>query len=262
MKSGAKALGVNGHSGVEDKNRQIANRQITQSLHQALFTRSAKGYIIHLPAGSSLLPGKDAIPFEDAPLAHPRFRSTLFTCVWLGAALILLGSVISTSNATSNAPARGSDVTTPLVNSATATAPVIKPALNITVTKAQQARSFNDIKHSGPTYRGRALRVKTTRWMTVTAYCPRACCCGKSDGITASGQHVSRHDMKLVAGPPGMRFGTIVSVPGYHRQTPVPVLDRGGKIKGDRLDLLMPTHEQAKKWGVKRLRVTVWEYAE
>ncbi len=233
----------------------------TAFLYKTLATRSAKGYIVHIPAGSSLLHGKDAIPFEDAPLAHPRFRSTLFTCAWLGVTLVLLGSVISTGYATSNALVRGSDANIQASTSMTNTS-VITPAPNINVTKQQQALAANDLARSEPTYRGRALQVKTTRWMTVTAYCPRACCCGKSDGITASGQHVSRHDMKLVAGPPDMRFGTIVSVPGYHHQTPVPVLDRGGKIKGDRLDLLMPTHAQAKKWGVKRLKVTIWEFAE
>jgi hypothetical protein len=40
------------------------------------------------------------------------------------------------------------------------------------------------------------------------------------------------------------------------------VLDRGGAIKGHRLDVLFPTHEQARAWGVRKLRVTVWEYAD
>ncbi len=42
----------------------------------------------------------------------------------------------------------------------------------------------------------------------------------------------------------------------------VPVLDRGGVIKGHRLDVLFPTHEAAMQWGVRRLEVTVWEYAD
>ncbi len=41
-----------------------------------------------------------------------------------------------------------------------------------------------------------------------------------------------------------------------------PVLDCGGRIKGSRLDVLFPTHEQARAWGVRKLRITVWEYAD
>jgi hypothetical protein len=40
------------------------------------------------------------------------------------------------------------------------------------------------------------------------------------------------------------------------------VLDRGGAIKGNRLDVLYATHEQAQKWGRQTLEVTVWEYAD
>ncbi len=42
----------------------------------------------------------------------------------------------------------------------------------------------------------------------------------------------------------------------------VPVLDRGGVIKGHRLDVLFPTHEAAMQWGVRRLEVTIWNYAD
>jgi hypothetical protein len=40
------------------------------------------------------------------------------------------------------------------------------------------------------------------------------------------------------------------------------VLDCGGAIKGFRLDLLYPTHEEARIWGVRFVPVTVWEYAD
>jgi 3D (Asp-Asp-Asp) domain-containing protein len=57
-------------------------------------------------------------------------------------------------------------------------------------------------------------------------------------------------------------FGTLLSIPGYDNGAVVPVLDRGGAIKGARLDVLYPTHEIALEWGVQRLPVTVWEYAD
>lgn len=117
---------------------------------------------------------------------------------------------------------------------------------------------------SAPTFDGRPLRpVKTVRMLT-TAYSPDARSCGIwADGITASGYSVWTNGMKLAAADTSLLpFGTIITVPGYNRGRPVPVLDRGGVIKGHRLDLLYPTHERALQWGAQRLDVTVWEYAD
>jgi 3D (Asp-Asp-Asp) domain-containing protein len=69
--------------------------------------------------------------------------------------------------------------------------------------------------------------------------------------------------MKLVAADTEvLPFGSIISVPGYDNESVVPVLDRGGAIKGRRLDVLYPTHEQARKWGRQALEVTVWDYVD
>ena len=90
-------------------------------------------------------------------------------------------------------------------------------------------------------------------WWTVeaTAYDAGACCCGKwADGNTASGRPARG---LAIAAPPGVPFGTWIQVPGYGRAE---VLDRGGAIKGDRIDLLMPTHDQALQWG--RKKIIVW----
>lgn len=101
-------------------------------------------------------------------------------------------------------------------------------------------------------------------WMTVTAYSPDARSCGKwADGITASGYSVETNGFKSVAADTRLLpFGTVLSIPGYHNGRLVPVLDRGGAIKGDRLDVLFPTHEEALQWGRQRLLVTVWEYVD
>lgn len=115
-----------------------------------------------------------------------------------------------------------------------------------------------------PTFDGRPLRpVKTMRMLT-TAYSPDAQSCGIwADGITASGYSVWTNGMKLIAADTKLLpFGTIITVPGYNDGRPVPVLDRGGAIKGFRLDVLYPTHERALQWGAQRLDVTVWEYAD
>ena len=116
----------------------------------------------------------------------------------------------------------------------------------------------------GPTFNGRPIRKSHTVRMLVTAYSPDARSCGKwADGITASGYSVWTNGMKLVAADTRLLpFGSIISVPGYNGGNPVPVLDRGGAIKGRRLDVLYPTHEIARQWGAQRLTVTVWEYAD
>ena len=54
-------------------------------------------------------------------------------------------------------------------------------------------------------------------------------------------------------------YGTPLSIPGYDDGRIVPVLDCGGAIKGNRLDVLIPTHEAALEWGVQELEVVVWE---
>ena len=100
--------------------------------------------------------------------------------------------------------------------------------------------------------------------MLVTAYSPDARSCGKhADGITASGYSVWTNGMKLVAADTDvLPFGSMVSIPGYDDGEVVPVLDRGGAIKGNRLDVLYATHERALQWGAQWLEVTVWEYAD
>lgn len=113
-------------------------------------------------------------------------------------------------------------------------------------------------------FNGRPVRPVRTMWMKVTAYSPDHRSCGKwADGITASLHSVFANNMKLVAADSRiLPLGSMITVPGYGDDDIVPVLDRGGAIKGHRLDVLYPTHEIARKWGVKRLKVTVWEYAD
>lgn len=121
-------------------------------------------------------------------------------------------------------------------------------------TPGQEIRYFN----------GRAVRPVKTYWMTVTAYSPDERSCGKwADGITASNKSVWTNAMQLVAADTRLLpFGSLLTIEGYANNQIVPVEDRGGAIKGMRLDLLYPTHEDALQWGVKRMPVTVWEYIE
>ncbi len=97
--------------------------------------------------------------------------------------------------------------------------------------------------------------------MEVTAYCPCTKCCGpKAQGITASGKLVDHNGGRFVAADTRvLPFGKKLSIPGYADNAPVEVIDRGGAIKGHKLDLYFPTHEQALIWGRQTLDVTVYE---
>lgn len=110
----------------------------------------------------------------------------------------------------------------------------------------------------------RPIRVKKTIWMTVTAYSPDARSCGASaDGRTATNHSVWTNGMRLVAADPRLLpYKSMVSIPGYADGDVVPVLDCGGAIKGAHIDLLFSTDAEARRWGVKKLKVTVWEYAD
>jgi len=88
----------------------------------------------------------------------------------------------------------------------------------------------------------------------VTAYCGCEKCCGSyADGITASGYKL-QSGSKVIAAPKNIPFGTKIYVPGYGLAT---VEDRGGSIKGNRLDVYFQTHEEALEWGRQVLLVEV-----
>ena len=93
--------------------------------------------------------------------------------------------------------------------------------------------------------------------MRVTAYCPCPKCCGEySDGVTACGHKIQPGDT-FVSADGRYPFGTEMLVPGYNNGQPAQVLDRGGAIKGNRLEVFFATHQEALEWGVKYLEVNV-----
>lgn len=113
-------------------------------------------------------------------------------------------------------------------------------------------------------FNGRPIRPARTVMFKVTGYSPDARSCGEfADGQTATLHSVDTNGGNLVAADTRvLPFGSMLSIPGYASDSVVPVLDRGGAIKGQRLDLLFPTHEAAIHWGVKTIPVTIWEYAD
>ena len=85
----------------------------------------------------------------------------------------------------------------------------------------------------------------------ITAYCPCSKCCGKSNGITASGKKATAG--RTVAASSKFAMGTKLNING-HIYT---VEDRGGAIKGNKIDIFVNTHAEALQWGVRYLPVSV-----
>ena len=98
--------------------------------------------------------------------------------------------------------------------------------------------------------------------MNVSAYCPCEKCCGiwAAKGVNSNGERITASGVpakgKLIAAPSNYAFGTRMDVPGYGMAR---VQDRGGAIKGNKIDLLFPTHQEALNWGRKLLIVKVYK---
>lgn len=99
--------------------------------------------------------------------------------------------------------------------------------------------------------RGSAVTTASSGKYKVTAYCACMRCCGKTNGITASGTQATAN--RTIAAPSTFAFGTQVVING---RTYV-VEDRGGAIQGNRIDVYMNTHSEALAWGVRYLDVEV-----
>ena len=86
---------------------------------------------------------------------------------------------------------------------------------------------------------------------TTTAYCGCSYCCGKSDGITASGTYAT--EGRTIAAPSNFAFGTELIIDGH---TYV-VEDRGGAIRGNRIDIFSSSHQAALNYGRRTVDVYV-----
>lgn len=87
---------------------------------------------------------------------------------------------------------------------------------------------------------------------TITAYCACKKCCGKTDGITASGVKAVE-GITVAADTKKLPFGTQVEIDG-HIYT---VQDRGGAIKGNRIDIYFESHEKALQYGKQTKEIII-----
>ncbi len=88
------------------------------------------------------------------------------------------------------------------------------------------------------------LEVEYLGPFIITAYCPCKDCCGKTDGITASGKKaVANHT--IAADPSVLPIGTEVLIDGQVYT----VEDTGSAIKSNHIDIYFDSHEDATNYG-------------
>lgn len=86
----------------------------------------------------------------------------------------------------------------------------------------------------------------------VSAYCHCSKCCGKSDGITATGTKAEAN-RTVAVDPKVIPLGTKIVIDG---QTYI-AEDTGGHIKGNRIDMYFQSHQEALNWGVRYKNITI-----
>lgn len=90
--------------------------------------------------------------------------------------------------------------------------------------------------------------------VNASAYTAAADECGKSDGVTASGLKVAQK--RTLACPASFPFGAKINIEGMGEFR---CEDRGGAIKGNKIDIYMETKQEAFAFGRRNLLAEVIE---
>lgn len=101
----------------------------------------------------------------------------------------------------------------------------------------------------------------TVRTFNTSAYCSCAKCCGKTNGITASGAKASA--WYTVAAGKGYKLGTVIYIPALKDKPNggwFVVQDRGGAISNSKLDIYMGSHSSALQYGRRSVEAYIYEF--
>lgn len=113
--------------------------------------------------------------------------------------------------------------------------------------RASTATRTNSTAEDAPV----ASEGKSVGVYKITGYCSCSKCCGKATGRTSSGTIATAG--RTIAASAALPYGTKVNING-HTYT---VEDRGGAIKGNKIDIFFSSHAQALAWGVRYLPVEI-----
>ena len=124
----------------------------------------------------------------------------------------------------------------------------IKPKQVLKVKKTSTAKKKATVKKS-------SKKNYVTYTVKATAY--TASCKGCS-GITATGLNLKKNPgIKAISvDTKKIPLGTKVYVPGYGMAV---AADKGGAIKGNKIDVFIPSKSKALKWGVKTVKIKVYK---
>lgn len=89
-------------------------------------------------------------------------------------------------------------------------------------------------------------------WANASAYCACVKCCGKTNGITASGTKATAG--RTIAAPKNYAFGTKIEIAGMGTYV---VEDRGGAITGNKIDIYFDSHQEALQFGRRQLQIKI-----
>lgn len=127
-------------------------------------------------------------------------------------------------------------------------------SLPLSADEGQEGDSVED-EHSQKNNKTEHSNIPSGRFViNVSAYTAAADECGKSDGITASGARVKENE--TIACPRQFPFGTKLFIEGFGTYI---CQDRGGAIKGNKVDMYMKTKAQAFAFGRRNLLAHVVE---
>lgn len=100
-----------------------------------------------------------------------------------------------------------------------------------------------------------AAEIEQIEWQmfVITAYCHCEKCCGKSDGVTATGRK-AKQGRTVAVDPNVIPYGSVVYIDGVGDYI---AEDCGGKIKGNRIDIYFDSHKDALEFGKQEHKVYV-----
>ena len=122
-----------------------------------------------------------------------------------------------------------------------------KPATKQASTKTATTKQATTTASAPASQNGQTYTMRATAY---TAYC-KGC-----SGITANGTDIrSNPNLKVIAVDPRViPLGTKVWVEGYGEAI---AADTGGAIKGNKIDVFIPSDGQARNWGVRTVTVKI-----
>jgi len=132
--------------------------------------------------------------------------------------------------------------------------PTIKPEPTITQRPQPVSRSYT--RSEAPIYVGEPVEngVLLGTDFTLTHYCHCIICCGKDNGITASGRRVEA-GITVAVDRSKIPLGTYLRIElsdGTVYRARARADDVGGVVKGNKIDIYIPCHNEALRRGVIR----------